>query len=69
MRSQQVFVKLKETQGVKYFGVWGIGSVYNLSLDSEDQSSSGNVFVMRGPRNELNVLVAGWTVMLISITS
>ncbi|XP_008237003.2 PREDICTED: uncharacterized protein LOC103335750 [Prunus mume] len=61
-KNLQVFVKLKETQGVKCFGVWGIGSVYNLSLDSEDQSSSGNVFVIRGPRNELNVLVAGWMV-------
>ncbi|XP_021834480.1 uncharacterized protein LOC110774249 [Prunus avium] len=53
---------IHETQGAKYFGVWGIGYVYNLSLDSEDQSSSGNVFVIRGPRNELNVLVAGWMV-------
>ncbi|PQQ03645.1 uncharacterized protein Pyn_25829 [Prunus yedoensis var. nudiflora] len=37
---------IHEKQGVKYFGVWGIGSVYNI----------------RGPHNELNVLVAGWLV-------
>lgn len=57
---------MKETQGVKYFGVWGIGSVYNQSELLEDQSTSGNVFVRRGPPNEVNVLVAGWMVMSIS---
>lgn len=48
-------------KGPKYYGANARISVYNVSLSLE-QSSSANLWILGGPDDSLNVLMAGWQV-------
>lgn len=47
-----------------YHGAKARIAVYNVSLSDENQSSSANIWVVGGPDESLNVLMAGWQVYI-----
>ncbi|EXB37140.1 hypothetical protein L484_018563 [Morus notabilis] len=57
--SQQVFLKVNETNRVRFYGAAGSGSVYELNV-GPGQSSSTNIWIETGPPGPVNMLLAGW---------
>jgi hypothetical protein len=55
-----------ESKNGPYYGVNGIGSVYNPRVVT-GQSSGGYVFVSNGEGDGLNKIVAGWHVSYIAL--
>ncbi|XP_022145288.1 uncharacterized protein LOC111014777 [Momordica charantia] len=57
----QDVVSVAMKKGIKYYGASGSVSVYNLSV-AQDQSSSSNIWIIGGPPQAPNVILAGWQV-------
>lgn len=59
IRWQTVNVGMKKDE--PYFGVDGRLEVWNLTV-AKDQYSFTNMWIQNGPPDQLNVILAGWTV-------